>query len=89
MSTAEKLITQGEIRLLQRLIEQKFPDAGPVDLEGLSREQLERIGERILTCDTLDEVLAGLIRAAGHKAFSRFWYLPIAFGIKMTTIKSK
>lgn len=68
MTTAQKLMAQGkakgkisgEISLLQRQIGWKFPDASPVNLEGLSQEQLETIGERILTCNTLDEVLDGI-----------------------------
>lgn len=63
-TTAERWMEEGkikgEIALLQRLIEQKFPDGPPVDLEGLSLAQLEEIGRRILICDTLDEVLDGL-----------------------------
>jgi hypothetical protein len=51
---------KGEIKLLQRLIERKFPDAPRVDLENFSQEQLETIGERILTCETLGEVLDGI-----------------------------
>jgi hypothetical protein len=51
---------KGEIKLLQRQLERKFPDAPRVDLEGFSQEQLETIGERILTCETLDEVLDGI-----------------------------
>jgi hypothetical protein len=52
---------KGKIKLLQRLIERKFPDAPRVDLEDFSQEQLETIGERILTCETLDEVLDGIV----------------------------
>jgi hypothetical protein len=51
---------KGKIKILQSLIEQKFPDASPVDLEGLAQEQLETIAERILTCNTLDELLADI-----------------------------
>lgn len=51
---------EGEIALLRRQIEQKFPDAPPVDLEGFSLEQLEEIGRRILTCDSLDQVMKGI-----------------------------
>lgn len=59
-TTAERWMAEGEAKLLQRQIERKFPDAPHVDLEGLSQEQLETIGERILTCNTLDEVLDGI-----------------------------
>lgn len=51
---------RGEIKLLQSLIIEKFPEAPPMDLEGLALEQLETIGKRILTCETLDEVLEGI-----------------------------
>lgn len=63
-TTAEKWMAEGkikgEIALLQSLIEQKFPDAPPVDLERFSAAQLEQIGRRILTCSTLEEVLHGV-----------------------------
>ena len=63
-TTAERWIAEGEARgeakVLQRLLERKFPDARPVDLDGLSPEQLEVIAERILICNTLEEVLAGI-----------------------------
>ena len=52
---------KGEIRLLKKLIKLKFPDAKPVSLAALSLDQLELIGQRILTCDTLEEVLEGII----------------------------
>jgi len=63
-TTAERWLEEGkikgEIALLQRQIEQKFPDAPPIDLEGLSPDQLEEIGRRILTCDSLEQVMAGI-----------------------------
>ena len=52
---------EGEIRLLEKQIKLKFPDATPVHLATLSLDQLELIGQRILTCDTLEEVLEGII----------------------------
>ena len=52
---------EGEIRLLEKQIKLKFPDAKAVPLATLSLDQLELIGQRILTCDTLEEVLEGII----------------------------
>ena len=52
---------EGEIRLLKKLIKLKFPDAKAVPLASLSLDQLEIIGQRILTCDTLEEVLEGIV----------------------------
>lgn len=67
-TTAERWMAEGEakgemrgkIELLQWQIERKFPNTPPVNLEDCSQEQLETIGERILTCETLDEVLEGI-----------------------------
>ena len=52
---------KGEIRLLEKQIKLKFPDAKSVSLVALSLDQLELIGQRILTCDTLEDVLEGII----------------------------
>ena len=54
---------EGEIRLLKKLIKLKFPDAKTVSLASLSLDQLELIGQRILTCDTLEDVLKGITHA--------------------------
>ncbi len=51
---------EGEIRLLEKQIKLKFPDAKAVPLATLSLDQLELIGQRILTCDRLEEVLEGI-----------------------------
>ena len=51
---------EGEIRLLEKQIKLKFPDAKAVSLAHLSLDQLELIGQRILTCDRLEEVLKGI-----------------------------
>jgi hypothetical protein len=59
-TTAERWMAEGEAKVLQRQLGRKFPDARPVNLDGLSPAQLEVIAERILTCDTLEEVLAGI-----------------------------
>ena len=40
---------EGEIRLLKKLIKLKFPDAKAISLASLSLDQLELIGQRILT----------------------------------------
>ena len=52
---------KGEIRLLEKQIKLKFPDTKSVSLAALSLDQLELIGQRILTCDTLEDVLEGII----------------------------
>lgn len=52
---------EGEIRLLEKQIKLKFPNAKAVSLASLSLDQIEIIGQRILTCDTLEEVLEGII----------------------------
>ena len=63
-TTAQRWMAEGEARgeakVLQRQLGRKFPDARPVDLDGLSPQQLDVIAERILTCDTLEAVLAGI-----------------------------
>ena len=64
MSLADRLIAEGraegEIKLLQTLLKLKFPDATQMNLEGLCLDQLETIGKRILTCNTLEETLQGM-----------------------------
>lgn len=54
-------LVEGEVRLLEKLFKLKFPGAASVNLEGLSLDQLETIGQRILTCDTLDEAVQGIL----------------------------
>lgn len=48
---------EGETRLIQKKIQLKFPDAEPVNLQQYSSSQLEVIAQRLMSCDSLDEVL--------------------------------
>lgn len=54
-------MVEGEVRLLEKQLKLKFPNAASVNLKGLSLIQLETIGQRILTCDTLDEAVKGIL----------------------------
>lgn len=48
---------EGEVKMLKSMIQLKLPSASAVKLDHYSSEQLETIGQKLMTCDTLDEVL--------------------------------
>lgn len=54
-------LAKGEVRLLEKQFKLKFPGATQVSLDGLTLNQLEAIGQRLLTCDTLDEAVKGIL----------------------------
>ena len=48
---------QGEMQLILEQIQLKFPDAGPVSLDGNSSSKIEAIAERLMLCASVEEVL--------------------------------
>ena len=58
----EKFRTEGEVKLLKKLLEKRFgslPSWAITKLESAAEEELETWGESILTADTLSTVFGG------------------------------